>query len=344
MIEYNNFDISVVIPALNAEEWLPALLKSIEAQTLLPKEIVIVDSSPTNRTAQLIINWNGAVPIQYQRVGFAYPGHARNIGVKAAQCKWIAFIDCRTLPEIDWLEKCADSASQNNAEIVIASRISEADTNFKRVLRAATCGCAVQKSLAGSLVQKDVFEQLGGFISDVRSGEDIEWMQRIYYLRVRIAYIEVPVVKYHGLPEKLIAAVVKWHEYAVSKINHEIRNDQKQLYFLIFIFASFAFIHNWNSIFARWDMSSIYYIPNITKIFVAALSLGYVFYRGIIRPLQVMVRLSYLLPLRWLEISFVGLCLDLAKSPGLIWGALLLMRRRVAGLQHYLRTHRKTEL
>jgi glycosyltransferase involved in cell wall biosynthesis len=344
MIKKTNFEISIVIPVLNAEKWLPTLFKKIEAQSLLPKEIIIVDSSPTNRTAEVISDWIGTIPIHFQRVDFAYPGRARNIGVKAAQCKWIAFIDSRIFPEIDWLEKCCRSASENNAEIVIASRSCEADTNFKRVLRAATYGFVVHKSLAGSLLLKDTFEQSGGFVPDIRSGEDIEWMQKIASLGVRIAYITDPVVRYHGLPENLIAAIMKWSEYAVSKVNHEIKNNQKKLYFLILIFVSVSLIHNWNAIFAQWDQSSIYYVANITKMLMAAFSLGYFFYRGIIRPLQMKVKLSYLLPGRWLQIIFVGLCLDIAKAPGLIWGALLLMRRRVAGLQDYLRTHRRTEL
>jgi glycosyltransferase involved in cell wall biosynthesis len=344
MSKHNNSDISIVIPALNAEEWLPALLKCIEAQTLLPNEIIIVDSSPTNRTSNIISNWNGPVLINYQRIGFAYPGHARNIGVKAAKCKWIAFIDCRTLPEIDWLEKCSNAANENIADIVIASRVSEADTYFKRVLRAATSGCAVHKSLAGSFVLKDFFEQSGGFISDIRAGEDIEWMQRIDSLGARNVYVTAPVVKYNGLPKNLMVAMMKWHRYAMSKIHHDIRNDQKKLYFLILIFVSFMFIKKWNAIFARWDINSIYYIPNITKIFFAILVFGYIFYRGIIRPLEVKVKFSYLLPWRWLEVSFVGLCLDFAKAPGLIFGALLLVYRRVAGLERYLRTRKKEKL
>jgi glycosyltransferase involved in cell wall biosynthesis len=343
MIKNNNIDISVVIPALNADEWLPALLKSIQAQTLLPKEIVIVDSSQTNKTAKVIDTWNGVIPIQYQRVGFAYPGHARNIGVKVAKCKWIAFIDCRIIPEIDWLEKSAITIIENDALIVIASRICEGDTHFKRILRAATYGCAVHKSLAGSIVLKEVFEQSGGFISDVRAGEDIEWMRRVDSLGIRFIHILEPLVKYHGLPQNLMAAMMKWNEYAVSKINHEIRNDQKKLYFFILLFFSFVLIYNWNAVFARWDKSSIYYLPNITKIFMAALSLGYVFYRGIIRPFQLKINLSYLLPWRWLALSLVGFFLDLAKAPGLIWGALLLMRRRVASLQHLLRIYSKKE-
>src|SRR5205814_859436 len=74
--------ISVVIPALDAEQYLPELLRGIEAQTLSPDEIVIVDSSPSGRTADLVESWMGQIPIVFKRVNFAYPGHARNIGVE----------------------------------------------------------------------------------------------------------------------------------------------------------------------------------------------------------------------------------------------------------------------
>lgn len=329
MAEKNNFDISVVIPALNAEEYLPALLKSIEAQTLLPKEIVIVDSSPTNRTAEVISNWNGAVPIQYQRINFAYPGHARNIGVTLARYNWIAFIDCRTLPEIDWLERSAYIAIQSNAEFVGALCMYDADTHFKHILLAATYGCTAHKSLPGSLVLKDVFEQSGGFISDVRSGEDLEWVKRKKATGVKCECVTTPVVRYFGFPDSISEAISKWFIYTLSNAKIEVYNNQKKLYFVICVFLSLGFAYKWNAIFARWDERSIYYMPNITKLFIAFLFALYVFYRGIIRPLQVKVKLSYLLPWRWLEISFVGLCLDLVKAPGLLWGAILLLRRRL---------------
>ena len=54
-----NFNISVVIPALNAEDYLPGLLEKIESQNLLPKEIVIVDSSLSKKTADIIEKWKG---------------------------------------------------------------------------------------------------------------------------------------------------------------------------------------------------------------------------------------------------------------------------------------------
>ena len=88
IIKVKNFNVSVVIPALNAEDYLPGLLEKIESQTLIPKEIVIVDSSLSKKTADIIEKWKGSIPIIYQRVDFAYPGHARNIGV-----------DCHLSPE-----------------------------------------------------------------------------------------------------------------------------------------------------------------------------------------------------------------------------------------------------
>ena len=140
-VKVKNFNISVVIPALNAEDYLPGLLEKIESQTLIPKEIVIVDSSLSKKTADIIEKWKGSIPIIYQRVDFAYPGHARNIGVELAKEEWIAFIDCRTFPDCDWLELSASTAEKSGAKFVGALQRNEADTHFKQILRAATVGC-----------------------------------------------------------------------------------------------------------------------------------------------------------------------------------------------------------
>ncbi len=332
-----NFNISVVIPALNAEDYLPLLLKSIEAQTLLPKEIVIIDSSPSNRTADIMEKWQGTIPIVYERVDFAYPGHARNIGVKLAKGEWIAFMDCRTIPDCDWLKISASAAEQSGAEFVGALCISDADTPFKKILRAATYGYDTMRTLPGSIVLKRVFEQSGGFIPDVRAGEDLEWIHRIQSLGVKIGRVTSPTIRYNGFAESLTKAVKKWCIYAIANADLETRNNQKKIYLLFLILFCLFFVWNWNAIFAKWDMSSIYYVPNITKIFMAFLFALYIVYRGIVRPLQVKIKLSFLLPWRWLEVSFVGLCLDLAKAPGLIWGAILLLNRRIVGASSYFR-------
>lgn len=327
MAEKNNFDISVVIPALNAEEYLPALLKSIEAQTLLPKEIVIIDSSRTDRTAEIVETWKGIVPVNYHKVDFAYPGHARNIGVTLARYNWIAFIDCRTIPDTDWLERCSATALRNEADFVSGIFVSAADSHFKHIVLAATFGNVGVRSLPGSLILKRVFEDTGGFLTYTRAGEDIEWRNRLATGGVRMAYLETPVLRYEGLPSSLGSAICKWYEYAISNARINVQTQQKLIYGAIFMLLLLIFVYKWNYIFARWNEDSVFYIPNITKIFLASVFVFYSVYRSVVRPLNKKVKLSFLFPLRWLQVLFVGLCLDIAKAPGLLLGACVLARK-----------------
>lgn len=325
------FNISVVIPAFNAERYLPLLLENIEAQTLQPKEIVIVDSSQNSLTSELLKGWKGQIPVVLKKIAFSYPGNARNIGVQVASGDWVAFLDCRTRPNPDWLETTALIASQQKVDFVGALCISEADTEFKKVLLASTYGHEVMRTLPGSLILKKAFDSSGGFLPLVRAGEDLEWIQRIKALGITSANVRTATIRYDGFAGTLWEAIRKWYVYAISNAAIDVRNSQKKVYFIAFIIFMIALVYRWNFIFATYSMQE-FYVPNITKIFVSFLFLAYVIYRGIVRPRRVQVAWAYLLPWRWVTVSFVGLCLDMAKAPGLLLGAILLLKRRGGGM------------
>lgn len=325
-------DITVVIPALDAAPYLPKLLRMVERQTVHPREIVIVDSSPGDETASLIASWRGPLPIVYQRVDFAFPGHARNIGVALAKGEWVAFLDCRTLPRQTWLEDCLAVAWREGADFIAALLECSADTSFKRCLLAASYGNGVVRSLPGSLVRRRTFQATSGFRADVRAGEDIEWMSRLVVLGARTATVRSPLLIYEGLPATLSAAVRKWHRNNVSAARIEVCTSQKMGYVTLLVAALFLLAFKWNHLFAHWREDSVYYIPNITKIFVASVFAIYLAYRGLIRPVRSSVPLSFLVPWRWMAVCLVGLCLDLAKAPGMILGAWVLIRKRVGAV------------
>ena len=87
--------------------------------------------------------------------------------------EWVAFIDCRTIPDKNWLKTCAFSAKETGADFVSGLFKCDADTYFQKTLRAATYGYSDIKALTGGLVSKKAFQQSGGF-QDVRAGEDID--------------------------------------------------------------------------------------------------------------------------------------------------------------------------
>jgi len=88
----HNFNISVVIPPYNAENFLKRNLDSISTQTLKPFEIIIVDDGSTDQTAEIAKSYKeNKVHFIHQKNSGA--SAARNTGIRAANGEWIAFLD-----------------------------------------------------------------------------------------------------------------------------------------------------------------------------------------------------------------------------------------------------------
>ena len=278
------FDICVVIPVQNNEKYLSEIFQGIENQSLLPREIMIVDSSSNNKMSYLINEWNGTIPIKYIKIDSAYPGDARNIGVEIAKREWIAFLDSATVPEHDWLERCVETAIEKKADFVGGLILFEADTYFKKLLRATTFGCSPCGTLPGSIIKKEKFEKSGGFISSIRSSEDIEWIERIKTLGVKMDSVKYPVVKYYGLPGNLWSAIKKYYKFAMATAQTEVLKGQKKLYMSALLMLLTILTYKWNLYVAGWDKNSILYIPHITKIYLVSLVVLYVVFKGFLRP------------------------------------------------------------
>ncbi len=94
-------DISVVIPAYNEAERLPEAVKSAQAQTLAPREIIVVDDGSSDDTAT-VARELGVTVISQENKGL--PG-ARNTGIRAAKGAWIALLDSDDIWEAEKLER-----------------------------------------------------------------------------------------------------------------------------------------------------------------------------------------------------------------------------------------------
>ncbi|GGR25915.1 glycosyltransferase [Deinococcus ruber] len=90
---------SVVIPARNEEETLPALLAALHAQTRRADEIIVVDNGSSDRTAEVAAAL-GARVLHCPEPGVA---RARQLGLEHARGDWIASTDADSQPEPEWL-------------------------------------------------------------------------------------------------------------------------------------------------------------------------------------------------------------------------------------------------
>ena len=87
--------ISVIIPTKNRMEDIKRCLESISAQTLLPDELVVVDSSDTKELEpkiKRIVN-REKIKIRYIHTSTSGSSHQRNIGIEVASGDIIFFFD-----------------------------------------------------------------------------------------------------------------------------------------------------------------------------------------------------------------------------------------------------------
>ncbi|MBM3858221.1 MAG: glycosyltransferase family 2 protein [Verrucomicrobia bacterium] len=97
---------TIIIPARNEEQNLPVLLRSINAQSDKPAEVIVVDDGSTDRTAA-VARELGARVIQSQPLPDGWRGKtwACHQGAQAATGDRLLFLDADTWFEADGLEK-----------------------------------------------------------------------------------------------------------------------------------------------------------------------------------------------------------------------------------------------
>ena len=95
--------ISVIVPVRNAASFLDACVRSLEAQTLAPAEIILVDDASTDETPQVLQKlqeeFSNLVVAQGGGKGVS---HSRNVGLSLARGEYVSFVDAddRVLPDM----------------------------------------------------------------------------------------------------------------------------------------------------------------------------------------------------------------------------------------------------
>jgi len=265
-----NFSISVVIPTRNDSQLLGKILTKINNLTLLPKEIVIIDSSTNDGAKNIIEEYDDSIPVTYQFVEKAYPGKARNAGVELVTGDWIAFLDSKTIPDKDWLERYQHLVQAYHVDAVFGVTQFDAKSPFQKALRAATYGKIGHHTVPGTLIKKKVFIDSGGFLEHVRMGEDIEWRERLIKNGLNIHRPEETVVTYTGLPTNLSSTLKKYLISAYHTARLNILRNVKDAYLTLLLILSTIILPKWNHLIGGWDTNPLF-IPHVTKIYLIAL-------------------------------------------------------------------------
>jgi len=122
-------NISVIIPLYNEAQTIEKCIRSIQAQTLKPFEVIVVDNNSTDDGDQIAVE-SGAKVIRENRQG---PAWARLAGFKESRGEIIAYTDGDCVADKNWLSVIAESF-QNPRVIGLSGRVYFIDKNKRELL------------------------------------------------------------------------------------------------------------------------------------------------------------------------------------------------------------------
>lgn len=201
-----NTDISVIIPAYQAERTVCTCVHSVMEQAFPPREILLVNDGSTDGTAEAAEDLEKEIPclrvLQKEHGGVSA---ARNLGLREAKGEWILFLDADDRLTPNAFQYFSAEMTETTDACLGGTLKGKEPGHPATFPRARTSGAALTDTalarptelltLHGWLIRRTICESLF-FRPELRLGEDSEWMLRVLPRLKEIAVIPEPVYRY----------------------------------------------------------------------------------------------------------------------------------------------------
>lgn len=106
--------VSIIMPSYNTEKYIGNSIKSVIAQTHTNWELLIVDDCSTDSTEEVVASYNDERICFIKKEKNSGAAESRNIALRKAKGKWIAFLDSDDTWEPEKLEKQIEFMVEND--------------------------------------------------------------------------------------------------------------------------------------------------------------------------------------------------------------------------------------
>ena len=211
---------SLVITVLNEATSISTFLDSIDALTVAPMEVVVVDGGSHDGTAELVRNRSDRAPaVKLIVAPGANISRGRNLAIANATHDFVAVTDAGTALEPDWLEKLYDG-TRRGADVVSGFFRPGDGTWFEKVLgtlilpdiREVEAESFLPSSRSVAL-RKDAWRDVGGYPEWLDYCEDLVFDLRLKRGGYRFEFVPEAMVAWNARPS-LIAFAKQYYRYA----------------------------------------------------------------------------------------------------------------------------------
>ena len=210
--------LSFVIPARNEQQHIGSTIDSIRAgagREVAAREIVLVDNLSTDSTARIGEEKMATVVISPA----ATIGALRNLGASVATGDVLVFLDADVSLSTSWWDTIPRTMALLEADSLLlagshCSVPSDAHSIYEKYWF-SSFGTSRSSHLGSGhmIIRRDFFNNLGGFRSDLETGEDYDLCERVRAAGGRIEKDPRLIVYHHGFPDTALRFVRReiWH-------------------------------------------------------------------------------------------------------------------------------------
>jgi glycosyltransferase involved in cell wall biosynthesis len=211
---------SIIIPTLNEQENIGRCLDSLCALDVDREalEVFIIDNGSRDQTVPISWSYAGKLDIRILVIRDVRVGALRNAAVEQARGTFLGFLDADCVVEPDWLRLGARVLQDHPSTIVGAAYAMPPDAGWPARLwhqrfHQGRRGEVSYLPGGNLLMERSLFQRVGGFDTELRSNEDSQFCSRAKALGSRVlAFPELAVIHYGA--EKSLRQFVRrqfWH-------------------------------------------------------------------------------------------------------------------------------------
>ncbi|MCS6984249.1 MAG: glycosyltransferase [Leptospiraceae bacterium] len=171
--------VSIVIPTLNEERYLPLLLESIQKQSFRDYEIIVADAFSQDKTREIAHRFGARV------VDGGMPAVGRNRGAAASFGEWLFFFDADVVLPDGFLEKATQELEDRFYDLATCEFKPISELRVDQILFSLTnlivkLNLRLNPRAAGFciFILRRLFRRIGGFDETLKLAEDHDLVQR----------------------------------------------------------------------------------------------------------------------------------------------------------------------
>ncbi len=199
-MKYFKMDVSIIIPAYNAEKYLARAIRSVLSNfTKYKFEVIVVNDGSTDETEKIITTFGNLITYIKNDKNYGLP-YSLNRAIDFSKGRYIIRIDADDFVNENYLQFHAAFLDLNTNYQAVRSDYLVIDENENVLGRE----CQIENPIGCAIMfRTEVLKALGCYNEKLRRDEEVCLLQRFYKSGYRMGELNIPLYRYRDVPGSL---------------------------------------------------------------------------------------------------------------------------------------------